>query len=74
MTGHMLLMLVTAASGIGAIVGLICTLLGIRWEPVGRGYRIWFWFAVVFLCLGAGIFWWNYVWVWQEFPDGYIRS
>ncbi len=30
----------TAATGLGAIVGFICTLRGIRGERVGRGYRV----------------------------------
>jgi hypothetical protein len=62
-TGYYLLLLMTAAAGIGAIVGLLCTLLGIRWEHVGRGYKPWFWFAVVFLCLSAGLFLYIYVYI-----------
>jgi hypothetical protein len=71
MTGYMLLVLATAAAGFAAIVGFICTVLRIRWEHVGRDKRIWFWFAVVCLCVSAGIFWRIYVWVWEKFPDGY---
>jgi len=73
-TGHILIMLMTAAGGVGAIVGFICTLLRVRWEHVGRDYRSWFWFAVVFLCLSAVIFWRVYLSVWEAFPNGYIIS
>ncbi len=72
LTSQTLVMLMTAALGFGAILGFICTLLGIRWERVGRGYRVWFWFVLAFLCLGACIFWHNYAWVCEQFPDGYI--
>ena len=40
----------TVATGVGAIVGLICTLLRVEWEHVGQDFRSWFWFAVVFSC------------------------
>jgi hypothetical protein len=72
-TGYILLMLMTAVTGVGAIVGFTCTLLRVGWERVGRGC-IWLWFVVVFLCLSAGIFLLVYLSVWEAFPDGYIIS
>ncbi|MFI5456808.1 MAG: hypothetical protein ACHRXM_15280 [Isosphaerales bacterium] len=72
MTGYILLQLMTAAVGVGAIVGLICIFLRVEEEYESLVYRRWLWFAVVFLCLGACIFWRVYVWVWEAFPDGYI--
>ena len=71
-TGYSLLMLVTAAVSVGAIVGLICTVLRIRWQHLGRGYRPWLWFASIFLCVSVVIFWLVYLSVWENFPDGYI--
>ena len=71
MTAQILLMLLTAAAGIGAVVGFICTLLRVRWEHVGQNNRSWLWFAVVVVCLTAGIFWLVHWWVWDAFPDGY---
>jgi hypothetical protein len=56
MTCQILLMLMTAAAAIAAIVGFICTLLGVEWEYLGRGHRIWLWFAALILCISAGIF------------------
>jgi hypothetical protein len=74
MAGYILLMLTTAATCIGATAALICTLLGVRWERVGRDYRIWFWFAVGFLLLSGAVYWYCYVCVWEAVPDGYIIS
>lgn len=54
MTGYILLMLMTAATLIGAILAFICTLLRIRWERLGQGYRSWFWITGVILCAGRG--------------------
>ena len=71
-TIHQLFQLMTASVAVAAIIGFICTLLGIRWERVGRGYAIWIWFVVISVCICALIFWRNYVWVWEQFPDGYI--
>jgi hypothetical protein len=56
LTCHITLMIITAAAGVGAIVGFICTLIGVEWTYVGRDHRIWLWFAVAFLCLIAGVF------------------
>jgi hypothetical protein len=73
MTGYILLLLMTAATGIGATGALICTLLGFGWERVGRDYRIWFWFVVGLLLLSGVVYWYCYVWVWEQFPDGYYE-
>ncbi len=72
LTGYALLMLMTAAAAIGAIAGSILTLLGLRWERVGRDYRIWIWFAVGLLLLAGAVYAYFYVVVWQAFPDGYV--
>ena len=70
---QILLMLMTAALGIGAIAALVCTLLGVGWEHVGRDYRIWFWFVVGFLFLSAAVYWYCHAWVWKEFPRTVTR-
>jgi hypothetical protein len=57
LTGYLLLMLMTAAAGVGSIVGFICSLLGVEWEYLGPNHRIWLWAAVVLSCLIAGVFW-----------------
>jgi hypothetical protein len=72
MTGYLSLQLLTAAVGVGAIVGLICTGLRVEQEYASLIYRRWLWIAVIFLCLAAFIFWRVFVWNWEAFPDGYI--
>jgi hypothetical protein len=60
--------------GFGAIVGFVCVVLRVE-EQYGRlVYRGWFWFAIAFLCLSAWMFWRNYIWICEEFPDGYVIS
>ena len=71
-TGYYLLLLMTAAVGVGAIVGLICILLRVEEKYESLVYRRLLWFALLFLCLGAFIFLCVYVSVWKAFPDGYI--
>jgi hypothetical protein len=71
MAVYLLVLLMTAGVVIGAAAALVCTLFGIRWERVGRNYRIWFWFIIGFLFLCGAIYWYCYVWVWEKFPDGY---
>jgi hypothetical protein len=71
LTIHILLMLTTAATGIGAVVGLICTLLGVEWEHVGRGYRSWVWFLAVCLCISIVILLLVSMSVGKAFPHGY---
>jgi hypothetical protein len=74
MTCQILLMLMTVAAAVAAIVGFTCTLLGVEWEYLGRGHRIWLWFAALILCISAGIFTVVCVWVGKLFPDGYMIS
>ena len=71
MAVQILIMLMTAAVGFGAIAALVCTLLGVGWERVGRDYRIWFWFVVGFSLLSAAVYWYCHAWVWKAFPNGY---
>jgi hypothetical protein len=71
MAVYFLVLLMTAGLVIGAAAALVCTLLGFRWERLGRDYRIWFWFMIGFLPLSGAIYWHCYVWVWEKFADGY---
>jgi hypothetical protein len=74
MAARLLVLLMTVGVVIGAAAALVCTLLGLRWERVGRDHRIWFWFVIGFLFLCAAIYWNCYVWVWEKFPDPYEVS
>jgi hypothetical protein len=74
MTIYFLLLIVTAVAGVGAIVALILICFQVEDECASWLSRKWRWFAVVFLCISAWIFWRAYVLVWQSFPDGYTIS
>jgi hypothetical protein len=70
-TVYCLLVLLTAAAGVGAIAAFICTLLRVRRQHAGRGWRIWFWTALGFVFISACIFFYVYSMVRERFPDGY---
>jgi hypothetical protein len=71
-TGYVLLLVMTAAVGVGAIMALICIFLRIEEHLERLVYRRLLWFVLLFLCLAACVFWRVYVWVWDAFPEGYI--
>ena len=74
-TGWISAMLMTAAAGTGAIVGFICSLLGVGVRYGRQVYRAWLCFAAVaILCLNLWIFGSVYAWLWKGFPNGYIIS
>jgi hypothetical protein len=56
LTGFVLLELGTAAAGVAAVVGFICTLLRIEWQYAGQGRRVWYWFAGVLFCISIVTF------------------
>jgi hypothetical protein len=72
MTVYLLIVLGTALAGVAAIIGFVATLLGIRWEYVGQGRRVWWWFLAGLCCVCALVFWFVYASVCNTFPDGYV--
>jgi hypothetical protein len=75
MTGYMSLMLMTAAIGVGAIIGYLAASAGVREARQWQLYRRWLCFAAsVIVCLGIIVFFGLYAWARTEFPDGYSIS
>jgi hypothetical protein len=71
-TGWISLLLLTAAAGVGAVIGLLFALLRVGERHAGRVYRDWLWFAAaVVLFLSIWIFRSVHDWVWKTFPNGH---
>ena len=73
LTGWISVMLMTAATTAGAIVGFFCAALEVGQRHARRVYHVWLWFAgVVILGLSIWVFLRLYSSIWKEFPNGYV--
>ena len=75
MTGYSVLILMTLATGAGAIIETFAALAGVNEERQAQLFIRWLYFsAAVVLCLSVIMFYGIYAWTWREFPNGYVIS